>query len=96
MIRLVIPVVFIAVAIGGICASNRLSRIVLWLLSLPPLGFGLFALHRISAYGLQVEKHDIFFLSAAFAPVAGCVAGEIIKKIKKINISTGTQKPPAD
>jgi len=92
MIRLVIPIVLIAVAVGGICVRNRLIRIVLWFLSLPPLWFGIQALNRISIYKFRVEIHDIFFLSAAFAPVAGCIAGEIIMRIRRKHITTRAQQ----
>lgn len=95
MIRLAIPIILIAVAVGGICVRNRLIRIALWLLSLPPLWFSFQALNRISTYKFRVEMHDMFFLSAAFAPVVGCIAGEIIMIIRRKHITTRAQESVA-
>lgn len=79
MTLIAIVVGIVAVAIGGMLARKRWIRVFLWVLSLPSLGLGLIAL----AQGGIAEKFtpDVLtvFCTTAFAPIVGCVAGEIIK-----------------
>jgi len=75
----------VAVAIGGILARKRWIRVLFWVLSLPSFGLGLLAWSQ----GGIAEKFTpdvlIVFCATAFAPIVGCVAGEIISTIRRMN-----------
>ena len=71
------------VAIGGILVRRRWIRIILWVLSLPSLGIGILALIQGGIAEPFTPAYMTVFCASTFAPIVGCVTGEVIIFITK-------------
>lgn len=69
---------FALVGIGGICFSRRWVRVVFWLLSIPPLGLGVFGLSQGGIAEPFSSRQMWTFCAATFWPAIGCLLGEVI------------------
>ena len=67
----------IIVAIVGVFARPLWARLILWILAIPPLGLGLFALWQGGIAEPFSTELMVLFCGVMFLPATGCLIGQV-------------------